>query len=90
MSETSHVWAVIQEWRDQLPWPPNQAQLAKRLGIKRQSITDWKFGTSHPAPDHLRALADEMTAVAGPDVYDRLIDAVNRDRGYDPGHSRGA
>lgn len=90
MSETSHVWAVIQAWLDDLPFPPNQSQIAKRLGIKRQSVNGWKFGTSLPKPEHLEALADEMAAVAGPDVYQRLLEARARDQGFDPGRSRGA
>lgn len=84
MSETSHVWAVIEEWLDDLAFPPNQSQIAKRLGVRRQSVNGWKYGTSLPKPEHLRALADEMAAVAGPDVYDRLLDARDRDRGFEP------
>jgi transcriptional regulator with XRE-family HTH domain len=90
MSETSHLWAVIQAWLDVLPWPPKQAQLAKRLGVSRQSVTDWKFGTSVPTPEHLKALAEEMAPVAGPDVYDRLLEAMNRDQGFEPRHQRRA
>lgn len=89
MSETSHVWAVIEAWRDLLPYPPNQSKLAKRLGVGRQSVTEWKYGTSLPTPEHLRALADEMSPVAGPDVYDQLLAALNRDQGFEP-RQRGA
>jgi transcriptional regulator with XRE-family HTH domain len=84
MSETSHLWAVIESWLDVLPWPPTQSQLAKKLGVSRQAVTEWKYGLSVPKPEHLRALADEMAAVAGPDVYDRLLDAVNLDQGFEP------
>lgn len=84
MAETSHLWAVIQEWLDLLPYPPSQSKLAKRLGLQRNAVSEWKYGTTRPTPDHLRALADEMTPVAGPDVYDRLLVALNRDLGYEP------
>lgn len=82
-TETSHLWAVIQGWLDVLPYPPNQTRLAKSIGVTRNAVSEWKWGTSRPKPVHLRALADAMEPVAGPDIYERLLAAVNRDLGYD-------
>lgn len=88
---TTHLWAVIQEWLDQIPYPPSQARLSKKLGLKsRSGVTDWKFGKTRPTPAHLEALAEEMAPVAGPDIYDRLLEAVNRDQGYRPRRRRSA
>jgi transcriptional regulator with XRE-family HTH domain len=82
---TTHLWAEIQAWLDVLPYPPSQARLAKKLGLKsRSGVSDWKFGKARPTPEHLRALADEMEPVAGRDIYDRLYEAVMRDIGYEP------
>lgn len=81
---TTHLWGVIQAWLDELPYPPRQALLAKRLGVVRQTITDWKYGDAIPTWEHLEVLADEMSPVAGPDIHERLWAAVNRDRGYKP------
>lgn len=85
MAETTYLWHEIQAWLDVLPYPPTQAKLAKRLGLKsRSGVTDWKFGKTRPTPEHLRALANEMEPVAGRDIYARLLIAVNRDMGYEP------
>jgi len=83
MAETSYLWREIQAWMDVLPYPPTQARLAKRLGLTRSAMTGWKYGTIKPTPDHLRALADEMAPVAGPDIYNTLLRAVMTDLGYD-------
>ena len=85
---TTHLWAVIQEWRDQLPYPPSQRRIAARLDVAPNAVSEWKWGISRPSPENLRKLADEMEAVAGRDVYDRLLVALNRDQGYEPRSDR--
>lgn len=85
MSTNTHLWDEIQAWLDVLPYPPSQARLAKRLGLSRSAVSDWKQGKSRPTPEHLRRLAHEMEPVSGPDIYDRLVLAVTRDLGYLPG-----
>jgi transcriptional regulator with XRE-family HTH domain len=83
MAEITGLWRVIQEWMDQLPYPPSQRKLAARINVKSpQTISDWKYGVSRPSPEDLRSLADEMEAVAGRDIYQRLLAAVNADMGY--------
>lgn len=82
--KTTHLWAEIQGWLDELHWAPSQAQLAERLGLKSRSvITDWKYGASRPTPVHLAKLAREMELTAGPHIYQRLVFAVMADLGYD-------
>ena len=83
-SEVSHLWTVVQDWLELLPYPPNQSKIAERLGVSRSAVSDWKKGVSSPGATHLRALATEMQTVAGPDVYARLLEAVNQDQGYLP------
>lgn len=88
--QTSHLWAEIQAWIDVLPYPPTQTRLAARLGVTKNAVSEWKYGISRPTPENLEALADEMSAVAGPDIYPRLLTAVARDLGYDPDRGRSA
>lgn len=81
--QTTYLWAVIQAWLDVLPFPPSQNKLAKNIGVKGTAVSQWKYGQSRPTPENLRALATAMEPVAGPDIYQRLLAAVNRDLGYD-------
>lgn len=76
-AQTGHLWAVIQEWMDAMPYPPSQGRLADRLGISRSSMTDYKFARSMPSPDFLHALAAEIGA-----PYERVLDAALKDAGY--------
>lgn len=87
---TTQLWAVVQAWLDVLPYPPSQNKLAKRVGVAGTAVSQWKYGQSRPTPENLRALADEMQAVAGTDVYDRLLAALNLDMGYEPPNTRPA
>ena len=83
-SEVSHLWAIVQSWIELLPYPPNQSQIARKLGVSRSAVSDWKKGVSSPGAQHLQALAVEMQSVFGPDAYPRLLEAVNQDQGYLP------
>lgn len=76
-AETGHLWAVIQEWMDSMPYPPSQAAVAKRLGISGSSMTDYKYAKTMPNPDFLRALAAEIGV-----PYERVLDAALKDAGY--------
>lgn len=88
MSTTTHLWAEVQAWLDVLPYPPSQSKLARRLGVTPNAVSEWKHGDSKPKPENLQALADEMAPVAGPDIYTRLLAALNRDQGYEPDQAR--
>lgn len=71
------LWRLIQSWMDAIPYPPSQRRLADRLDVSPTTITDWKYGRGWPAPDLLRKLAAEIGV-----PYERVLDAVLRDRGY--------
>lgn len=81
-----HLWAIVQEWLDSMPYPPSQRRLATRLGVSPTTVSDWKYGTGFPAPDRLKALAAEIGV-----PYERVLDAVLKDRGYrEPDRSKEA
>jgi len=75
-----HLWAIVQEWMDSIPYPPSQRKLATRLEVSPSALTDWKYGDGFPDPDALRRLAAEIGV-----PYERVLDAVLRDRGYREG-----
>lgn len=77
--QPGHLWAIVQEWLDSLPYPPSQRKLAARLEVSPSSVSDWKYGTNFPAPDHLMRLAAEIGV-----PYERVLDAALKDRGYRP------
>lgn len=71
------LWAIVQEWMDSIPYPPSQRKLASRLGVSASAVSDWKYGRGFPDPEHLKVLAAEIGV-----PYERVLDAVLRDRGY--------
>jgi transcriptional regulator with XRE-family HTH domain len=72
-----HLWAVVEEWRDSIRWPPSQRTIAKTINVSSSAFTDWKYGRGFPEPDSLHALAELMQV-----PYERVLDAVLKDRGY--------
>jgi transcriptional regulator with XRE-family HTH domain len=53
----------------------SQAEVARRVGVRAQSVTNWKTGVSKPSADNVRQL-------------DLVLDAggrIMRAYGYDPG-----
>lgn len=74
---TSHLWALIEEWRDAQLFPVSQAALADKVGITRSAMSQWKKGQATPTPENLRSLS-RVTRIQ----YDRLLEAVVRDMGY--------
>lgn len=74
---TTHLWALIQEWRDAQFFPVSQAKLAEKIGITRSAMSQWKNGQVRPTPANLREL-HKVTRID----YERLLDAVVRDMGY--------
>lgn len=75
--QPGYLWALIQEWMDSIPYPPSQRKLAKRLEVSPSAVSDWKYGEGFPDPASLRRLAAELGV-----PYERVLDAVLRDRGY--------
>lgn len=72
-----HLWAIVQEWMDSMPYPPSQRKLAARVSVSPSALSEWKYGMGFPDPDALRRLAVEMAV-----PYERVLDAVLKDRGY--------
>lgn len=80
-----HLWAIVQEWMDSMPYPPSQRRLAYRLDVSPTTVTGWKYGESFPSVANLKALAAEIGV-----PYERLLDAVLIDQGYRAPHSEPA
>lgn len=72
-----HLWSLVEEWMDAMPYPPSQAKLAERIQVSASALTDWKYGDGFPNPEPLRRLAAEIGV-----PYERMLDAVLKDRGY--------
>lgn len=73
----TEVWKVIQRWIDAQWNKPTQTQLAERLGVSRQAVSQWRTGQSRPRPEHLRGIADATRI-----PYRDLTDALLADLGY--------
>lgn len=80
----THLWLVVEEWLGKLDFPPTQSRLAERLGLARNAVSEWKLGRSTPTPENMRALAELMEPQMGPQIYIRLVEAMNQDAGYLP------
>lgn len=74
---TTHLWALVQEWRDAQFFRVSQAQLAEKVGVTRSAVSQWKSGQARPGPEHLLAL-HRVTRID----YDSLVEAVVQDMGY--------
>lgn len=82
---TSHVWQLVEQWRDRQRFPVSQAALARDIGVKRTAVSQWKLGQTHPSPANLRGI-QSATGIA----YRDLLDALLRDMGYLPPEARGS
>lgn len=81
---SSHVWQIVEDWLEVVPFPPSQSKIAEHLGVSRSAVSDWKSGKTRPSPANLRALAQMMQPQMGPGVKQRLSMALLADMGYDP------
>lgn len=77
---TGHVWALIQEWMDAMPYPPSQRKLAARLDVSPTTVSDWKYRESFPIPTLMHRLAAEIGV-----PYERVLDAFLKDHEYREG-----
>lgn len=81
--------ALMQAHMDGQRYPVTKADLARRLGVTRQTVANWMAGTAMPHPEHIRALTGVLDV-----SYTRVLDAALADRGYLPkereGHERPA
>lgn len=77
---TTHLYALIQGWKDTFRWnPPSDAQLGRAIGVTRSAVYQWKVGENKPKPPVMRALH-----VATGIPYRELLDAMLTDQGYLP------
>lgn len=71
------LFDIIQKHIDAQPYEVTLAQVAKKVGVSRQTIANWRTPTKLIAKRHLVAIA-EVTGVP----YQRVLDALLEDIGY--------
>lgn len=75
--QTGELWALVQAWMDSMPYGASERQLANRIDIPKSTLSTWKYREGWPHPDALRRLAAEIGV-----PYEKVLDAVLKDRGY--------
>lgn len=73
------LYGLIQDYMDAQPLGGKPADIARALGVSRQTISNWREPTQLISRDHLMALA-QLIGVP----YLRLLDALLEDIGYIP------
>lgn len=68
---------LIQEHMDSQGYEVSVAQVAKKIGVSRQTVLNWREPTKLPKREHLVAVA-RVTGVP----YARVLDALLEDIGY--------
>lgn len=74
------LWDIVQDHIDGEAYPPSEAQVSRRLGMKSPStLNNWKRGsiTELPKRDYLWAVVD----LTGASIQ-RVLDAALTDAGY--------
>lgn len=72
------LFEIVEEYRSRFaPHEPSYAQVAERVGVSRQTLSNWREPTELVKKPHLVALA-KMTGVP----YERVLDALLQDIGY--------
>lgn len=71
------LFDLIQEHIDSQPYEVTMAQVARKVGVSRQTIANWRNPTRLIDKEHLVKLA-EVTGVP----YLRVLDALLHDIGY--------
>lgn len=88
------LFALIQAHMDAQPYEVNYSSVARRIGVSRQTLLNWRTPTKLIDKRHLQAIA-RVTGVP----YQRVLDALLEDIGYlreddgrdsDPGEQRAA
>lgn len=77
LSEVTHVWRLVEQWRKKQRFHVSQSALARDIGVARTAVSQWKLGQSTPSPEHLRAI-QSATGIR----YRDLLDALLQDMGY--------
>lgn len=73
------LYDLIQAHMDAQPYEVRPADVARALGVSRQTVLNWREPTRLVSKKHLQALA-QLTGVP----YLRVLDALLEDIGYIP------
>lgn len=71
------LWGLIQEFADAQPFEVRDADIARRLGVSKTTVKNWRQPKSLMDKEHLVAIA-ELTRVP----YRRVLNALLEDIGY--------
>lgn len=71
------LFDLIQAHMDSQPYEVNVAQVAKKIGVTRQTVLNWKHPAKLIDKDHLVSIS-RLTGVP----YQRVLDALLEDIGY--------
>lgn len=71
------LYDLIQQHIDSQGYEVSVAQVARKIGVSRQTVLNWREPTKLPDREHLQAVA-RVTGVP----YQRVLDAVLDDIGY--------
>jgi transcriptional regulator with XRE-family HTH domain len=56
----------------------SQSELAQKLKVSKQAITEWEHGRAKPSPDHRRRLLEVLNATGHVNLTSKdLLDAIN-------------
>ena len=83
VSRMGQLWALIQAHIDASPYPPSERQVASKLGIAPNALSNWKNLRRLPTPENLHNLA----ALIGV-PYRVVLSAALTDTGYLEGAER--
>ena len=82
--ELGALGRLIVDWSNRQQFPPNQADLARALGVSKSSVSNWLKGEAGMVkPQNLERIA-KVTRLH----YDVLLEAVLKDAGYVKGEGR--
>lgn len=83
------LYDLLQDHMDAQPYEVTPADIARRIGVSRQTVLNWRTPSKLVRKDHLLAIA-QVTGVP----YQRVLDALLEDIGYlhatEPPAERGA
>lgn len=71
------LYQLIQDHMDKQPYEVRPADVARKLGVSKQTVSNWQEPTSLIRRDHLIAISN-LTGVP----YLRVLDALLEDIGY--------
>lgn len=71
------LWDLIQRHIDEVPYPPSEREIARRLEVSPTTVANWRNLKSLPSRDNLERIA----ALVGV-RYSVVLDAALRDTGY--------